>query len=77
MSASPEVVHVRIPRSRVFPQIVYCKNPYELFEGMALLFGDVSKYKNNQMKSLIVKNAIKEKIIPDDIDTKNPIFKNP
>ena len=47
---------------KLFPQIVYCKNPYELFEGMALLFGDVSKYKNNQMKSLIVKNAIKEKI---------------
>ena len=39
---------------KLFPQVIYCQNPYKLIEGISLFFGDISKYKDNKMKSFIM-----------------------
>jgi len=64
---------------KLFSQVIYSQNPYKLIEGISLFFGDVSKYKEVQMKSFIMApnidkitsncNEISEHI-------KNPKFKH-
>ena len=39
---------------KLFSQIIYSQNTYKLIEGISLFFGDISKYKDNQMKSFIM-----------------------
>ena len=39
---------------KLFSQVIYAQNPYKLIEGISLFFGDVSKYKEIQMKSFIM-----------------------
>ena len=46
----------------LFPQVVYTQNPYNLIEAISLCFGDISKYKDNQMNS-ITNKADMESII--------------
>ena len=64
---------------KLFPQVIYSQNPYKLIEGISLFFGDVSKYKDIQMKSFIMAPNI-EKIIADcneiNNQIKNPKFKH-
>ena len=63
----------------LFPQVVYTQNPYKLIEAISLCFGDISKYKDNQMNS-ITNKADFESIIKDmhlvSNYANNPIFKN-
>ena len=50
---------------KLFPQVIYSQNPYKLIEGISLVFGDISKYKDNKMSSLYFKrneNNILEQI---------------
>ena len=63
---------------KLFPQVIYSRNPYKLIEGISLFFGDISKYKDIQMKAFVMKIDT-EKIlknfeeIPEHI--KNPKFR--
>ena len=63
----------------LFPQIIYTQNPYKLIEAISLCFGDISKYKDNQMNSITNKADI-ENIINNmnSVSTliNNPKFKN-
>ena len=68
-----------IGNEKLFPQVIYCQNPHKLMEGISLCFGDISKYKNNKMKSFIIIPNIDNIIqncseIPEHI--KNPKFKH-
>ena len=68
-----------IGMEKLFPQIIYCQNPYKLIEGISLFFGDVSKYKDNQMKSFIMNPNIENitKNCNEIIEhIKNPKFKH-
>ena len=38
---------------KLFPQIVYSMNPYNLLEGISYCFGDVSKFKDYKMESFV------------------------
>ncbi len=38
---------------KLFRQAIYAQNPSKLIEGLALIFGDISKYKNIPMKQII------------------------
>ena len=64
---------------KLFPQIIYCQNPYKLIEGISLFFSDISKYKDNKMKSFIMMPNI-EKIFKNCSEIsehiKNPKFKH-
>ena len=64
---------------KLFSQVIYSQNPYKLIEGISLFFGDITKYKEIQMKSFIMSPNIEKitegcKEIPDHI--KNPKFKH-
>ena len=64
---------------KLFPQVIYSQNPYKLIEGISLLFGDVSKYKEIEMKSFIMTpNIEKIKRNCNEIieHIKNPKFKH-
>ena len=47
---------------KLFPQVVYSQNPSKLIEGISLLFGDISKYKDIKMKYIMI-NPNKDKIL--------------
>ena len=55
---------------KLFSQVIYSQNPYKLIEGISLFFGDISKYKNGQMKSFIIEPFYEKK------DKKTKIIKN-
>ena len=38
---------------KLFRQVIYARNPSKLIEGLALIFGDISKYKNISMTPII------------------------
>ena len=64
---------------KLFSQVIYSQNPYKLIEGISLFFGDVSKYKEIQMKSFIMSpNADKIAANCNEIieHIKNPKFKH-
>ena len=64
---------------KLFSQIIYSQNPYKLIEGISLFFGDVSKYKEIQMKSFTMSpNAEKISANCNEIaeHIKNPKFKH-
>ena len=64
---------------KLFSQVIYSQNPYKLIEGISLFFGDVSKYKEVQMKSFIM-SPNTDKITSDCNEIvehiKNPKFKH-
>ena len=45
---------------QLFTQAIYSQNPYKLIEGIASFFGDISKYKDISMKSLIIQPNIEK-----------------
>ena len=70
---------------KLFSQVIYSKNPYKLIEGISLFFSDISKYKEEQMKSFIIEidyenKEKKTKIIKSSEEIEehvnNPKFKN-
>ena len=64
---------------KLFSQVIYSRNPYRLIEGISLFFGDISKYKDIKMESLLIP-LNSEEILKnlEEIQThiKNPKFKH-
>ena len=64
---------------KLFPQIIYSQNPSKLIDGISLFFGDISSYKNIEMKSFaktIELEQIKDNCKKIEEDINNPKFKN-
>ena len=39
---------------KLFSKVIYAQNPYKLIEGISLFFGDISKYKKENMENLVI-----------------------
>ena len=60
---------------KLFPQIVYSMNPYNLLEGISYCFGDVSKFKDDKMESFVEIMDIEQ--INSEIKNVINVIKNP